>query len=148
MPVVRELSADETSLAHPAMSELRPAFTSVSEFTLRVNQVQRSEGYRLLGSFNDVDNDAVAAAGFRAGHNLAWGHYVYVDDLVTCAAHRGQGHADALMGWLFEEAVQMGCDQLHLDSGTHRLEAHRFYFKHDLTISSFHFTSGSLKGKR
>jgi GNAT superfamily N-acetyltransferase len=127
------------------MSELRLAFTSTEEFTRRVNEIQRAEGYRLAGSFNNPGDHAVAAAGFRLGHNLAWGHYLYVDDLVTCAAHRGKGHADALMRWLFAEATRLGCDQLHLDSGTHRLDAHRFYFKHDLTISSFHFTSSTLR---
>jgi GNAT superfamily N-acetyltransferase len=145
MPVVRELLAEETALGHAAMMELRPAFSSVQEFVDRVNETQRAEGYRLIGSFDDLATDAIAVAGFRTGHNLAWGDYMYVDDLVTREADRGRGHADALMRWLFDEAKRLRCDQLHLDSGTHRLEAHRFYFKHELTISSFHFTSGELK---
>jgi GNAT superfamily N-acetyltransferase len=144
MPRVRELSGDETGAAHVALVELRPNFPSLEEFIRRINEVQRAEGYRLVGSFDDEAEPAVAVAGFRTGHNLAWGSYLYVDDLVTLRAFRGHGHADALMHWLFDEARRLDCDQLHLDSGTHRRDAHRFYFKHDLTISSFHFNSGAL----
>jgi GNAT superfamily N-acetyltransferase len=144
MPHVRELCASETGVAHVALVELRPNFPSLEAFTRQVNEVQRVEGYRLVGSFDDGPQHPVAVAGFRTGHNLAWGFYLYVDDLITLPAFRGRGHADALMRWLFDEARRLRCDQLHLDSGTHRRDAHRFYFKHDLAISSFHFDSGEL----
>ncbi|MEA2505835.1 MAG: hypothetical protein QOH48_453 [Actinomycetota bacterium] len=99
----------------------------------------------MIGSFDDDHTeDAAGVAGFRTGHNLVWGYFIYVDDLVTLPAYRGRGHADALMSWLFREARALGCDHLHLDSGTHRHDAHRFYLKHRLEISSFHFTSGDL----
>jgi hypothetical protein len=32
-----------------------------------------------------------------------------------------------------------GCAEFHLDSGTHRLAAHRFYHRLGLGIASFHF---------
>ena len=39
------------------------------------------------------------------------------------------------------EAARLDCDQLHLDSGVEadRADAHRFYFRHGLRISSYHF---------
>jgi GNAT superfamily N-acetyltransferase len=147
MPDVRELSADETELAHRALSELRPHFSSLERFVAQVNDIQRPEGYRLLASFEDGLEHAAAAAGFRTGHNLPWGFFLYVDDLVTLSSYRGRGHANALMNWLFEEARRLQCDQLHLDSGAHRHDAHRFYLKHRLDISSFHFTSGDLRAE-
>jgi GNAT superfamily N-acetyltransferase len=146
MSHVRELAEGHTGAAHVALVELRPNFPSVEAFIRQIDQVQRAEGYRLVGSFDDAADHAVAVAGFRTGHNLAWGSYLYVDDLITLPAFRGRGHADALMRWLFDEARRLGCDQLHLDSGTHRRDAHRFYFKHELAISSFHFNSGPLSG--
>jgi len=105
----------------------------------RINSLQRPEGYRLVAAFEEGSPDAVAVAGFRTGHNLAWGHYLYVDDLVTVASARKRGHAAALLRWLLDEAERLGCDQLHLDSGTHRHDAHRFYLKEPLDITSFHF---------
>jgi hypothetical protein len=38
-----------------------------------------------------------------------------------------------------ETARTQGCAQFHLDSGTHRLGAHRFYHRLKLAITSFHF---------
>jgi GNAT superfamily N-acetyltransferase len=146
MPRVQELSAEETEAAYLALRELRPRFSSASRFVRQVNELQRPEGYRIVGSFDDGVDHAVAAAGFRTGHNLVSGAYLYVDDLVTLPDFRGRGHADALMQWLFDEARRLKCDRLELDSATHRHDAHRFYLKHDLVISAFHFYSGDLIG--
>jgi GNAT superfamily N-acetyltransferase len=146
MPRVKELSPAETEAAYLALRELRPLLPSATRFIHQVNEVQRPEGYRLVGSFDDGVDHAVAAAGFRTGHNLVSGLYLYVDDLVTLPDFRGRGHADALMQWLFEEATRLECDRLELDSATHRHDAHRFYLKHNLVISAFHFYSGDLSG--
>jgi predicted GNAT superfamily acetyltransferase len=72
---------------------------------------------------------------------LAWGRYLYVDDLVTAADRRGHGHADRLFEWLSAEAARQECDQFHLDSGVgpERADAHRFYFRHGMRITAYHF---------
>jgi GNAT superfamily N-acetyltransferase len=142
MPMVRELAPEETALAWSALRELRPHVTSPEDLESRVNGAQRDEGYRLVGSFAEGDEEPAAVAGFRTLCALAWGHVLYVDDLVTREARRGEGHADALMRWLLEEAARLGCEQLHLDSGVQRERetAHRFYFNHRLRITAYHFS--------
>ena len=40
---------------------------------------------------------------------LAWGHYLYVDDLSTVPAARGRGHADLLLAWVVDEGRRLGC---------------------------------------
>ena len=149
MPPVRELTPEETALAWLALRELRPHVTSPEELARRVNGAQRAEGYRLIGSFAEGDEDPAAVAGFRAHHTLYAGYMLYVDDLVTREARRGEGHADALMRWLLEEAVRLGCEQLHLDSGVQRERetAHRFYFNHRLRISAYHFSRELAAGE-
>jgi GNAT superfamily N-acetyltransferase len=134
-----ELGPDETQLAFAAIRVLRPHIESVEEFVARVNGAQRPEGYRLVASFAG-DENAVAAAGFRRLHTLAWGHVIYVDDLVTLESHRGQGHAHRLLEWIHAEARRLGCDQIHLDSAPHRHTAHRLYLTERYHISSFHFS--------
>jgi GNAT superfamily N-acetyltransferase len=142
MPAVRELTPEETPLAWNALRELRPHVTSPEELESLVNGAQRAEGYRLIASFPDGDREPAAVAGFRVRHTLYAGYMLYVDDLVTREARRGEGHADALMRWLLEEAARLGCDQMHLDSGVQRERetAHRFYFNHRLRISAYHFS--------
>ena len=138
---VRELPPGETHLAHGALAALRPAYAQEEEFVARVDERQRPEGFRIVAAFVDGRDEAVAAAGFRTGHNLAWGHYLYVDDLSTLPDARGQGHAGALLEWLVGEGRRLGCDQLHLDSGTgpERFDAHRLYLNHGLGIYAHHF---------
>jgi GNAT superfamily N-acetyltransferase len=83
----------------------------------------------------------VAVAGFRVGDSLAWGHYLYVDDLSTAPDARREGHAGTLLDWLAKEGRRLRCGQLHLDSGTgpERFDAHRLYHSHGLAIYSHHF---------
>ena len=140
---VRELGAGESHRAAAALLELRPHLGSADGVVARVDAA-RAAGYRVVGSFEPGDLDAAAVAGFWAGENLAWGRFLYVDDLVTRAALRGRGHADAVMAWVVEEARRLGCEQLHLDSGVgaDRADAHRFYFRHGMRIAAYHFARG------
>jgi GNAT superfamily N-acetyltransferase len=138
---IRDLLAGETHLAHQAMRALRTAYESEQELVEHLDGVLRPAGYRLVGAFVLDREQAVAVAGFRVGDSLAWGHYLYVDDLSTAPDARCHGHGGALLDWLVEEGRRLGCAQLHLDSGTgpERFDAHRLYHSHGLTIYSHHF---------
>jgi GNAT superfamily N-acetyltransferase len=135
---VREIEAGESELAAVALLELRPHWGTPEKLAARID-AQRASGYRIAASF--AGEEAAAVAGFRIGENTAWGRFLYVDDLVTRADRRGAGHADAVMAWVEEEAARQGCDELHLDSGVgpERAYAHRFYFRHRMRITSYHF---------
>jgi len=139
--VVRELLPPETGLAFEAMRALRTDLADENAFVRRVDAVQRPEGYRLAAAFDEGDERAAAVAGFRLGHNIAWGHFLYVDDLSTRPEARRRGHGRALLDWLLEEAARQGCDQLHLDSGVglERADAHRLYLNAGMVISAHHF---------
>ena len=50
------------------------------------------------------------------------------------------GIGQQLLQWLRDIAVSEGCQFFHLDSGTHRGHAHKFYFEQGLTIASYHFS--------
>ena len=144
MPSVREIAAGETEVAARALLELRPHAAPASALVDVVDRLQRPAGYRLVGSFEDDERDAAAVAGFRVSHMIAFGRYMYVDDLVTAADRRGRGHADRTFAWLLEEAARQECEQFHLDSGVgpERADAHRFYFRHGMRITSYHFARG------
>ena len=140
--MIRELSPAETGLAAEAMLALRPHLGDVAGLT-RAIDAQRDDGYRLAAAFEPGREQAVAAAGFRVARCLAWGRFLYVDDLSTLPAARGRGHAGGLLDWLAAEAVRTGCEQFHLDSGVapDRAAAHRLYFNHGLRIAAYHFAA-------
>ena len=138
---VREVSPPDTGWAFLAMQSLRTHLSDEAEFVRLVDEVQRPEGYRLVGAFDQEEPPAAAVAGFRVGHNLAWGHFLYVDDLATRPQFRRRGLGTALLVWLAREAATLGCEQLHLDSGVgiERADAHRLYMSSGLVISAHHF---------
>jgi GNAT superfamily N-acetyltransferase len=121
------------------MRALRTHHEHEAAFVRRVDDVQRPQGYRLVGAFEG--ERCLAVAGFRVLHTLAWGDAVYVDDLSTHPDGRRRGYGRALLEWCAEEAKRLGCEQLHLDSGVeaNRLDAHRLYLNTGMRITSFHF---------
>jgi GNAT superfamily N-acetyltransferase len=135
---IRELFEGETHRAAAAMLELRPDFETVEAITAQMD-AQRATGYRLAASFGAADDDAAAVAGFRIMDALANGRHVVVDDLVTRRDLRGQGHGEAVLAWVRDEARRHDCGRLHLDSAVHRFGAHRFYFRERLVIVAHHF---------
>lgn len=139
--MIREVVPPDTGSVFRAMQALRSNLEDEASFVRAVDEAQRPEGYRLVGVFEGEGSEAVAVAGFRAGHNLAWGHYLYVDDLSTLPEARRRGHGRALLDWLAEEGRRLGCDQLHLDSGVglERADAHRLYLNAGMVIASHHF---------
>jgi GNAT superfamily N-acetyltransferase len=138
-PPVQLATSDEDILAcHPVMHELRPHIDE-EEFVSRVHAQAQVNDFQL--AYLRDQNLIVAVAGFRIGYNLAWGHYLYVDDLVTRTTHRSQGFGAILLRWLHDFARKAGCDQLHLDSGLQRKSAHQFYERHGMPNTSLHFAS-------
>lgn len=128
----------DAEIAHlfPVIHELRPHLKDAHEFLARVRR-QEKQGYRLI--YVEDAGVPVAAAGFRLVDYLFAGKSLYVDDLICRESHRGKGFAEALMRWMEECARKEGCETFHLDSGTQRLRAHRFYSRLGLLIASFHF---------
>ena len=117
------------------MRQLRPALLA-EEFAGRI-QMQQAEGYQL--AYVEQGGVVVSCAGFRLQTMLWAGKALYVDDLVTDSALRSRGHGEALLHWLIALAREAGCNTFMLDSGTHRHEAHAFYFRQGLKITDFHF---------
>lgn len=128
-------TAEEISSCYPVMVELRPHYSS-SQFLETVLRMWK-DGYHL--AYLNADGRPVTTAGYRLGHNLAWGRFLYVDDLVTLSSRRGSGYGRTMLAWLIQQARLQHCQQFHLDSGLQRLEAHAFYEQQGLQKSSFHF---------
>lgn len=118
------------------MNELRPHLNKEA-FVAQVQRQMTEAAYQL--AMLSEGGDVLAVAGFRTSECLAWGRYLYVDDLVTRANARSRGCGSALVDWLVARARAMNCAQVHLDSGVHRHAAHRFYLMKRMDITSHHF---------
>ena len=127
----------EIRRCHAVMRELRPKFTSAKMFVQRVLR-QQGQGYLL--AFVEAEGKIRAVAGYRYLESLFSGKFIYIDDLVTLPRDRSHGFGGQLLDWLMEQARAHGCEQLELDSGVQRFEAHRFYFLKRMKIASYHFS--------
>ena len=133
---VREaLSDGEIEITFPVMKQLRPHLNE-GDYLEKVRRMQGT-GYRIAAVVED--GQAVCVAGFRVQENLYGGRHLYVDDLITGEGARSRGYGQRMLDWLTDLAKRDGCEQLHLDSGVQRSDAHRFYLREGLTISAHHF---------
>lgn len=128
---------DDVARLHPVMVQLRPHL-SLDAFVDQVSAQQAEDGYRL--AYAEDAGEVRAVAGFRTGRMLHRGKFLYVDDLIADDNARSKGYGGALLDWLVAEARRLDCDQICLESGVHRFDAHRFYFTKRMHISSYHFT--------
>ena len=125
----------EIASCYAVMRELRPHIVEES-FVSRV-RFQQQYGYML--AYVQEASAPIAVAGFRIGQSLSWGRFLYVDDLVTLPDHRSRGYGAALLSWLADFAAEQDCEQLHLDSGIQRKDAHRFYEREGIALIGYHF---------
>ena len=127
-------------------AEIARCFSVVSEFRTHLKEEDfvamvrhmETEGYNL--AYIEDNGTVVAIAGYRIFTSLFMGKNLYVDDLVTSGDSRSKGLGKALVDWLRNVASESDCTHLHLDSGTQRHRAHRFYVRQGMDIASFHFS--------
>jgi GNAT superfamily N-acetyltransferase len=131
---------DQIAATFAVMQQLRTHLVA-EEYVALVRRLQE-RGYLL--AFLEEGGRIAAAVGFKLARSLAWGDFVYVDDLVTDDAARSCGHGSALLAWVSAYGKACGCRQLHLDSGVQRFDAHRFYLRERMDITCHHFR-GSLE---
>src|SRR6266513_2096197 len=129
-------TAQEIRRCHQVVGELLPLFHEPEQFVERVLR-QQKEGYQL--AYLESDGEVCGVAGYRVLESLFSGKFLYVDDLITRENDRSRGCGGQLLDWLIEQARTQGCENLELDSGVQRFDAHRFYFSKRMSISSYHF---------
>lgn len=86
-----------------------------------------------------VDGEVAGVTVFRILEKTHSGRDLYCDDLVTDEARRSTGVGHALIQYMEAICRERSCDTFSLDSGTQRQQAHKFYFREGMTITSFHF---------
>ena len=123
----------------PAMLALRPHLTEDQAFRQICFQ---QENDRFILAFVEDDDDAKpapAVISYRILHFLYSGKTLYIDDLSTLPDGRGNGYAGALLDFVIEQARQLDCQCVSLDSGPARHDAHRLYLNKRFKIVSHHF---------
>lgn len=122
-----------------AYKELRPHLSSEDELVERW-RIQAREGFQIV--YIPEKDTVLAAAGYRFLNTLAWGHILYIDDLVVIAAYHKTGLGTTLLKYLQGEARRQGCDAVHLDTGYLRHLAHLAYLRNGFRFDCHHLAWG------
>lgn len=129
-------SDEQISQCYPVMKQLRTNLTK-TEFLSRVKRQQKAFNYTLIRLVDE--NHVVAVSGVRISESLCDGKYLYVDDFVTDGNLRSKGYGGRLFNWIVDYAKSNNCNEIGLESGVQRFDAHRFYLGKRMKISSHHF---------
>ena len=128
------VARDELSNAESVHRQLRPHMPADYQAVMR--RVFAGGGRMSVATRTDR---VVGVAVFRMHDNTFHGLHMYVDDLVSDERERSSGIGRALMEHLLGLARAAGCTAYTLDSGTHREQAHKFYFREGMVVKAFHF---------
>ncbi len=134
--IKKMVADDDIRLTYAVMSQLR-THVPEHEYLDRVKKQSQASGYQVAALFDDGQVRCVA--GYRISECLAWGKFMYVDDLVSDQGGRSKNYGKQILAWLVDEAKKNGCQEFHLDSGVQRHAAHRFYLRERMDITCFHF---------
>lgn len=135
---VRVMKSDtELARCFPVFQELRPELKDSKDFIQKISLAQE-ENYQIVAAL--VDDTVLACMAMRLMHTLAWGKIVYIDDLITASHTRNKGAASKLMEYAINFAKTNNCEQVHLDSGYHRILAHKFYLNRGFQLSTHHLS--------
>ena len=116
-------------------SELRPHINDKSEFCSKI-LTQINEGYQIFAAIDNTN--VVGGIGFRVLNTLAWGKVLYIDDLITSHNYRNNSCGSKLLNYAINRATELNCNEVHLDTGYTRHDAHKLYLKHGLQLNCHH----------
>jgi len=128
------VEADWLAAAEAVHRQLRPHLPQ--DYAAKMRRVF-ADGARMCVAVRD--GKVVGVAVHRVHENTFDGVQMYVDDLVSDEAQRSSGIGRALLDHLQGLARTAGCAKFNLDSGTQRQQAHKFYFREGMVVTSFHF---------
>lgn len=131
----RILNEDLLAQAQVIHRQLRPHLPE--DYVGRMKQVFADGGEMAVAR---VGPEVVGLTVFRVIEKTFAGRELYCDDLVTDEKRRSTGVGHALMQYMEKVARERDCDVLALDSGTHRQQAHKFYFREGLAVTAFRFS--------
>ena len=127
------LRPDLLAAAEGVHRQLRP---HLGDYVARMKQVLAAGAEMAVA---EEGGKVLGVAVFRILEKTHSGRELYCDDLVTDEAKRSTGVGHALIAYMERICRERDCDTFSLDSGTQRQQAHKFYFREGMTVTSFHF---------
>jgi GNAT superfamily N-acetyltransferase len=123
---IKELAFNELEQAFAVVSQLR-THLSLEQY-IDLVKIMKPNGYQIVCLFEN--GKIISYAGFAELTNLYYGKHIWVYELVTDKAMRGEGYGGLLLSHIEKYAADKSLNCIALSSGVQREEAHRFYENH------------------
>ncbi len=107
------------------------------DYAAKMARVYAAGGRMVIAAEGET---VLGLAVWRSAENTFAGTYMYIDDLVTDDTRRSSGVGRAVLRRCEDIARELGCAEIVLDSGTQRVDAHRFYFRERYAVHAFNFS--------
>lgn len=130
---VRVTKIEDLEKFYLVIKELRTEL-SYDEFVEIYKMSHIANEYEVVGY--EIDNQMVAAMGFRILYDLVHGKHLYIDDLVVSERFRSHGLGAELLKHAEEVAKQKNCKGLRLCTGVDNSRAKIFYEKNGWSLRS------------
>ncbi len=131
-------------------SEMLPLYPLIRQLSPKVTEERYAymlddmlaHGYRMAAVFDE--GICLGLSGFWVSTKIYSGRYMELDNVVIDAAHRSQGIGKILYDFLYNIAVQEGCEMLMLDAYLENEKAHAFYEREGFFKRGFHFLNNII----
>lgn len=133
---IRELKQNELASIYPMLKVLNPGL-SKPVFLARL-KLMKPLGYRAIAVY--AGNRMVGISGFWMRARFWCGREMDIDNFVVHPDWRRAKVGDRMLAWLEKKAKQEKVQVMVLDAYAHNALAHRFYYRHDFTVTGFHMT--------
>lgn len=129
------------STAESVHRQLRPQLPNNIPYTDTIANICRSGPAHIILAIDNNNRTVLGLAMYRIIKNTFHLNRYYIDDLITDSANRSTGVGRAIMNYCKFDCITNynQCSQVTLESGTFRLEAHKFYHREGLVIEDFSF---------
>ncbi|WP_157753173.1 GNAT family N-acetyltransferase [Chitinophaga sp. MD30] len=131
MFVLRELTTLEEMKANYWLLQLLNAPLQEADYeTMLADMIPK--GYGQVAVYEG--ERCVGISGFWIGTKIYCGKYIEMDNVVVDPTYRSGGIGKLLCRWIEEKAVATNCKTVMLDAYVQNRDAHRFYFRRDLSF--------------
>lgn len=137
--LVNSPTADDFDGVYALLQQLWPGKEMDRDKVLRVYHLNLETGqyqYRVARQGKDI----IGFISWGVKNNLwAEGWLLHIDDLVVAESWRSRRVGTMLLDHARQYALDHDCRYLEVDSGSHRLDAHRFYERYGYCKRAYNF---------
>ncbi len=125
--------------------QLLNTVTPLEKLTERVLEMA-TQNYECVGMYDQSKLIGISGLWFSTRHYI--GKTVEPDHVIISPEYRGKNLGKQLFKWIYDYAIEKGCEATELNTYTGNQKSHKFYLNEGYDIYAFHFLKILRKNKK